>query len=169
MKQILSFVFFFMMITNLLACSDNDSISKIESQKPPSTQSEENTNDNDKTNPNMKIRISTGSYQFTATLENNATAKAFAQLLPRTINMNELNSNEKYFDLSNSLPTNSSSPDTIRNGDIMLYGSRTLVFFYKTFSTPYSYTRIGCFEDPSDLQKALGSGDVSVTFELTNN
>jgi len=38
-------------------------------------------------------------------------------MLPVTINMIELNGNEKYYDLPNSLPTNSSNPSTIKNGD----------------------------------------------------
>jgi hypothetical protein len=79
--------------------------------------------------------------------------------------MTELNGNEKYYDLSNSLPKNSSNPESIKNGDLMLYGSNTLVLFYKSFSTPYSYTRIGSIDDPTGLEEALGTGNVSVTFD----
>jgi hypothetical protein len=80
--------------------------------------------------------------------------------------MIELNGNEKYFDLPQSLPSNASNPVTIQNGDLMLYGANTLVLFYKTFSTSYSYTRLGRIDDVTGLVAALGSGNVSVTFEL---
>ena len=80
--------------------------------------------------------------------------------------MHDLNSNEKYFDFANGLPTNASNPGTIQNGDLMLYGSRTLVLFYKSFPTSYSYTKLGRIENTSGLSAALGSGTVSVTFEL---
>ena len=47
----------------------------------------------------------------------------------------------------------------------MLYGSNTLVLFYKSFSTRYSYTKIGKVDDSAGLEAALGSGDAVVTFE----
>ena len=112
----------------------------------------------------MKIKI--GNKTFTATLYDNETATVFKTLLPITVNMIELNGNEKYFDLSKSLPTNASSPGTIQNGDLMLYGSSTLVLFYKAFSTSYSYTKLGRIDDTSGFVSALGSGNVSVTYEL---
>jgi Listeria/Bacterioides repeat len=112
------------------------------------------------------VKITVGSSAFTATLASNATATAFKQMLPLNINMSELNNNEKYYNLPNSLPTNSSNPGTIQNGDLMLYGSSTLVLFYKSFSTSYSYTRIGSVDNPSGLQSALGEGSVTVSFEL---
>ena len=113
-----------------------------------------------------KIKIKVNSQTFTATLLDNKSVKAFKEMLPLTMIMTELNGNEKYFDLPNSLPTNSYNPQTIKNGDLMLYGSKTFVLFYKTFSTPYSYTKLGSLDDVTDLTTALGSGNVTVTFEL---
>ncbi|WDF77210.1 cyclophilin-like fold protein [Mucilaginibacter sp. KACC 22773] len=112
----------------------------------------------------MKITIA--SRTFTAKLLENPTAAAFKAMLPMTINMNELNGNEKYFDLSEDLVRNASNPGTIHAGDLMLYGSNTLVLFYKTFSTPYSYTRIGHIDDITGLAAALGSKGVTVNFDM---
>ena len=113
-----------------------------------------------------KISIKIGSSSFTATLSDNPTAAAFKALLPMTVNMTELNGNEKYFDLQNALPVNPSKPAIIQNGDLMLYGSNTLVLFYKKFSTSYSYTPIGRIGNPSGLAAALGSSNITITFEL---
>jgi hypothetical protein len=115
---------------------------------------------------NSRLRIKIGSKEFTATLLNNTTATAFKARLPMTVVMNELNGNEKLHNFSSNLPANASNPRTIQTGDLMLYGSNTLVLFYKTFSTPYSYTRLGHIDDVSGLAEAAGTGNVTVTFKL---
>ena len=53
----------------------------------------------------MKIRI--GSKTFDATLFDNETAAAFKALLPLTVDMEELNGNEKKYDLSSRYPRSS--------------------------------------------------------------
>lgn len=112
-----------------------------------------------------KLRIRVGSRTFTAVLLNNATVTAFKAKLPLTISMKELNRNEKYFDLPFNLPVNSSNPGTIQTGDLTVYGSNTLVLFYETFQTSYSYTKLGRVSNSEGLAAALGSGNVTVTFE----
>ena len=134
---------------NLVACSKQNQVNNPEIQ----------------TSDTMKLKISVGNNIFTATLYNNATAVAFKAKLPMTIKMSELNGNEKFFDFPDSLPAAASNPGTIQAGDLMLYGAATLVLFYETFSTSYSYTRLGRIDNPSGLAAALGSGNVSVTFE----
>ena len=134
----------------------------------PGTDNEENEN-NDSNEMGNKLNIRIGTSAFTLTLEDNAAAKAFKKLLPMTLNMSELNGNEKYFNLKTDLPSAASRPATIRTGDLMLFGSNTLVLFYETFSSSYSYTRIGKVDNPSELAHALGSGSVTVIFETTRN
>jgi hypothetical protein len=43
------------------------------------------------------------------------------------------------------------------------------VLSYESFTTTYSYTRIGRVDDPGGLKAALGAGNVDVTFELKND
>ncbi|MDD3037801.1 cyclophilin-like fold protein [Bacteroides sp.] len=132
---------------------------------------ENNDNDTNEDNNNNSpmsnsLKITVGSTSFSATLEDNVAANAFKALLPMTVNMSEMNGNEKYYYLSENLQTSSSNPGTIRAGDLMLYGSSCVVLFYESFSTSYSYTRLGHIDKPSGLASALGAGSVTVTFEL---
>ena len=81
-----------------------------------------------------------------------------------TLNMKELNGNEKYHYFDTEFPTNENSPGKISVGDIMLYGSDCLVTFYQSHSTTYQYTSVGKIEDASGFAKAVGSGNVTITF-----
>ncbi len=112
-----------------------------------------------------KLKIKIGKKIFTATILDNPTAKVFKALLPLTLNIEELNNNEKFAQLPKSVPTNASVPVSILSGDLMMYGSTTLVLFYKSFSKSYSYSKIGKIDDISGHVAALGSGDLEVSFE----
>lgn len=110
--------------------------------------------------------MTVGTQRFDVTLEGNPTARAFVQLLPATFEMAELNGNEKHASLPRALPIDAIRPGTIRAGDVLLYGKDTLVVFYKTFNSPYSYTRIGRIEESAALGQALGTGSPRVAFTV---
>lgn len=105
-----------------------------------------------------------GERRFAITLADNEAAHAFAAMLPLTMDMAELNGNEKYADLPKVLPTSASRVGTVHNGDLMLYGSKTLVLFYLTSTSSYSYTRLGRVDDPAGLAQALGRRGVRIEF-----
>lgn len=90
-----------------------------------------------------QVKAIIGENEYIIELEDNETAKSFVNLLPREYKMNELNGNEYYVNLDTTLPTDSYNPKRINSGDVMLYGNDCLVIFYKSFDTPYSYTKIG--------------------------
>ena len=108
---------------------------------------------------NMNVIINNREYNVI--LEDNETVKEFLNLLPQEFSMEELNGNEKYAYMSESLPTNAINPMHIMAGDIMLYGDHCIVIFYKSFDTSYSYTKIGHIDNLSNL----GNGSIHVRFE----
>ncbi|MGJ7492453.1 cyclophilin-like fold protein [Variovorax sp. ZT4R33] len=112
----------------------------------------------------LRMWMTVGERRFAVTLADNASAIAFAARLPLTLDMAELNGNEKHADLPRPLPSNATRPGTIRNGDLMLYGTSTVVVFYATFDSSYSYTPLGRVEDPASLAQALGRRDTRVVF-----
>lgn len=112
----------------------------------------------------VNLRINNKEYKLI--LYDNDTARDFLRMLPLTITMNDLNSNEKYYNLSKSLTTKSERAGSIKRGDFMLYGNNCLVLFYESFSTSYSYTRIGYIENTDGLKDSLGRGSIEITFSV---
>lgn len=118
------------------------------------------------TTTKQSIKITVGQKVFAAELVHNPTTSVFLKMLPLTLDMKELNRNEKFFRLERSIPAQASVPSYIRIGDLMLYGDNTLVLYYKSFNTSYSYTTMGTIPDPTGLEAALGAGNVTVKFEV---
>ena len=110
------------------------------------------------------VTIQINGKNFSATLEDNPSAKKFAEMFPLEVEAVELNGNEKYFYLEKNLPSNSERVEKIHAGDLMLFGSNCVVIFYKDFATSYSYTRLGKIDNAADLPKVLGGGNVHVKF-----
>ena len=169
-KCIILLALMFITLTPILtACgTDDDPITDIPVQPNPEEPGDNGNSGSGNDNGNNDNGNNEGENNMNRSMDN-ATARAFAALLPMTVTMNELNGNEKYHYLSENLPTDSYRPVTIRNGDLMLYGSNCVVLFYETFASSYSYTRIGQLGNPSGLASVLGQGNVSVTFEINNN
>lgn len=117
-------------------------------------------------NMNNKIKVIIGTKVFVATLFENETAKEFKKILPITLNMRDLNKNEKYFHFSKNFPMDKFSPKMINSGDLMLWNDNSLVLFYETFSTNYQYTKVGKIDNPNMLAQTLGSDDIKITFDL---
>ena len=137
--------------------SDNGEISDIGDTTSETT--------NEPTSEVKEMTITVNGVGFTASFYDTKAAEEFKAMLPLTLDMSELNGNEKYFYLDSRLTSASENVGHINSGDIMLYGSNCVVLFYDSFSTPYSYTRIGKIDDPDGLKKAVGKGNVTVKFE----
>ena len=114
----------------------------------------------------MKMKVHVGNSTFTASLESNAAVDALIarmQEAPITIRMRDYSGFEKVGLLGTSLPV-SNRQITTQSGDIVLYQGSQLVIFYG--SNSWSYTRIGKIDNLTGWKKALGRGNVNVTFSL---
>ena len=99
----------------------------------------------------IKMYVTVNNIKYEIDLENNETVKDLYNKLPLEYEMNELNGNEKYVYLDYELPSNPVGVNNIEKGDIMLYGDDCLVIFYKSFTTPYSYKKIGHINNLEEL------------------
>ena len=114
----------------------------------------------------MNIKINAGGKIFTANIEDSETGRAFMAKLPLTLDMSELNGNEKYC-YGVDLPSADKRFDSIAAGDLMLYSGNCIVLFYGS-AGGYSYTRIGKLTGTDGLKEALGTGSIRVTFAKQN-
>ena len=111
----------------------------------------------------MTISIKAGGKTFKADIQDSETGRAFLAKLPFTLDMSELNGNEKYC-YGVTLPRADKYFGSIAAGDLMLYSGQCIVLFYGP-AGGYSYTRIGKLQSTDGLAAALGDGSVSVRFE----
>ena len=111
------------------------------------------------------ITIVVNGKEFAAKLNDTKAAQELYEQLPMTVEMTEMNQNEKYYVLPDELTQEKQAVGTIQTGDIMLYQADYIVLFYESFTTWYQYTPLGKIEDTTGLKEAVGSGNVSVTFK----
>ena len=117
-------------------------------------------------NTNYILHLTIGNYTFTATLEKNTSVDAFAEMLREkdvTIKMQEYSGFEKVGSLGKTLPTKNQQMTT-QAGDIVLYEGNQIVVFYG--SNTWSYTKLATVDNLAEWEKALGNGDVEITFSL---
>ena len=117
----------------------------------------------------QKMTITVNGRALSATLADNSSARALADLLrekPLTLKLHDDGNFEKVGPLPVDLPTNDEPIDT-DSGDLILYLGRRFVLYYDRNS--WTFTRLGRVEGigKEDLKKLLGQGDVTVTLSLS--
>ena len=137
---------------------------KQEEQKQPEDNGQQNGNENTQS---MTMNISAGGKTITATLSDNATAKALAEKLKSgsvTVQM-KANGFEHYGPLGFSLERHDEQISAV-SGDIMLYNGNNICIFYGNNS--WSYTPLGKVDGKTadELKAFFGSGSISVTYSL---
>ncbi len=139
--------------------TDNLTLQRMEKQQEEPLKTEKNF---------VWVELSVGGVSCKARFYDNETTQALFKKMPLTIEMQDLNDNEKYYDLQEKFPYSmTEQPDIIHAGEIMLWSSNTLVLFYKTFENSYGgYVRLGSVENMTELLPKLESDEVTVTLSL---
>ena len=116
----------------------------------------------------MKITIEVYGRVLSATLADNSSARALADLLREkslTLELHDYGNFEKVGPLPKNLPTNDEAIDT-DSGDLILYQGRRFCLYYDRNS--WTFTRLGWLEGigKEELKKLLGPGDVTARLSL---
>ncbi len=128
------------------------------------TQTTEDATQSEEQVTKMKVNITIDGNSFTATLEDNAAAKEFYEIIRAeglTVEMKDYSGFEKVGALGRTLNAED-KPTTTQAGDIVLYQSNQIVMFYG--SNSWSYTKLGRIDDLNGWEEALGSGDITAEF-----
>lgn len=151
----------FLLILSLVSCNRNN----MKSNDSLSTSSINSSDKNDE--ENMKINLSVNDYNLEATLLDNASAKAFYDLVKEglTLQLSEYGGFEKVGPIGKTLPSNDSRINA-QPGDLILYASNQLSLMYG--SNSWSYTKLGMIDNLAqlDLKAILGDKDVTVVFSI---
>ena len=159
MRNIVLIALFF-----LVACSDAAS----HSSQPETQTPKLSANSSAQTEALVKLKIHVNDTSYTATLEENSSAKAFAEFLTQgdlTLDMHDYGSFEKVADLPRSFPRNDKQIDTDA-GDIILYQGNSFTIYYDKNS--WNFTRLARIDNVNKkrLQQILGNGNVKATFSV---
>lgn len=83
--------------------------------------------------------------------------------LPINVTFNHFNNNEIYTSLPFKLEKKEINISKINKGDVLLFGTNTLVVFYEDYETEYSYTRIGTVAIPKDVELIQELNEIRIT------
>jgi hypothetical protein len=112
----------------------------------------------------MKIRMDVDGASIIATLDDNATSKDFASLLPLTLSLDDYNGTEKISDLPKKLTTRGAA-DGVEPaaGDIAYYAPwGNLAIFYKDFEYSRGLVKLGAIEPGAMAFERPGSLRVTI-------
>ena len=158
----------YIVILLLFAACSSDAASSVKPSQPETQTPKSSANSSAQTEAPVKLKIHVNDTTFTATLEENSSAKAFAEFLTQgdlTLDMHDYGSFEKVADLPRSFPRNDTQIDTDA-GDIILYQGNSITIYYDKNS--WNFTRLARIDNVNKkrLQQILGNGNVKATFSV---
>ena len=161
-------LFAFIATLLLFAACSSDAASSVKPSQPETQTPKSSANSSAQTEAPVKLKIHVNDTTFTATLEENSSAKAFAEFLAQgdmTLDMHDYGSFEKVADLPRSFPRNDKQIDTDA-GDIILYQGNSITIYYDKNS--WNFTRLARIDNVNKkrLQQILGKGNVKATFSV---
>ncbi|MDO4159703.1 MAG: cyclophilin-like fold protein [Prevotellaceae bacterium] len=148
------------LITDTVTTDDDSSSSDSNTED----ETEEDSNNENNNDMITRMRITVNGHTLTATLEDNVTARAIAELLPMTLPMMDLYDREMCYRFPEALPTDNAYSRGYEVGEIVYYPPmHSFVIMYEQNGEHFQMQSIGRID--SGVEIFDGIGDVNVTFE----
>lgn len=146
----------------LSACESEQA--ENESFVPETSQEQEEEEGNEENATGTSMRITVNGHTLTATLEDNATARAIAEQLPMTLPMMDLYGREMCYRFPDALPADNARTRGYEVGEIIYYPPmHSFVIMYAQNDERFQMQSIGRID--SGVEIFNGIGDVDVRFE----
>lgn len=111
----------------------------------------------------LRVKISVGSHELTAKLEDNATTRALIEKLPITLPMLDLYGREMCYRFDDALPTDTLRSDGYEVGDIAYWPPRhSFVILYKQNGEQFSRQHLGHIDSGVEIFDGIGDTEVMI-------
>lgn len=164
MKRFITILSSMLFMFSLTACGEENPYQEITNVRQENTNNSTN-NQNDENMETYQIRIKVGNHELTATLQDNATTRAFVDMLPITLPMLDLYGREMCYRFSEALPTDEVNTCGYEVGEIVYYPPmHSFVILYAQNGERFSMQKLGYIESGIEIFNNIGN--VNVSFEL---
>ncbi len=171
MKRIISLLFTLALALSLSACGNEEPyLTEFQTDQEQSEINDEDKdndedNDTDMKQENFNIKIKVGNKELTATLQNNATSRAFVAKLPLTLPMLDLYDREMCYRFTDALPTDNVKNRGYKVGEIVYWPPmHSFVIMYAQNGEHFDMQLLGKID--SGVETFKTTGDTDVTFSL---
>ena len=166
MKRFITTLFSMLFMFSFTACGEESPYQEIVNVEQENTNDSTN-NQNDENMETYQIRIKVGNHELTATLQDNATTRAFVDMLPVTLLMLDLYGREMCYRFPDALPTDDVNTCGYEVGEIVYYPPmHSFVILYAQNGERFSMQKLGKINTGVEAFENIGNIDVS--FELVD-
>ena len=163
MKRFFAMLFSMLFMFSFTACGEETPYQELASREQENTDDSTN-NQNGESMTTYQIRITVGNHELTATLQDNATTRAFVDMLPVTLLMLDLYGREMCYRFPDALPTDDVNTCGYEVGEIVYYPPMdSFVILYAQNGERFSMQKLGKVN--GDVSVFDGIGNVDVYFE----
>lgn len=158
-------LFSMLFVFSFTACGEETPYQAIANEGQENIDDSTDNNQNSENMETCQIRINVGNHELTATLQDNATTRAFVEMLPLTLPMMDLYGREMCYRFPDALPTDHASVSGYEVGEIVYYPPmHSFVIMYAQNGERFNMQKMGKVD--AGVEVFDGIGDTEVSFSV---